>query len=133
MDTELGASTDCWIPQMPAADVDLGAFPETEGRYVLGEELGRGVFGRVVVGLDGRAADRKVAVKILENAEEYRDFIRQEYVVLREFSEHLNLPDFYGAFKCDQQNEIWFVMEVSAFYISKHLVSTTCCRCLLST
>lgn len=43
--------------------------------------------------------------------------IVEEYRILRDFSEHPNIPDFYGVYrrrsaKKSEYDEIWFVMEV---------------------
>lgn len=56
----------------------------------------------------------KVAVKVLQVDEDKLDDAREEYHVLRDFSDHPNLPDYYGTYvkRADDGDQLWFVMEV---------------------
>ncbi len=56
----------------------------------------------------------KVAVKVLQVDEDRLDDAREEYHVLRDLSEHPNLPAFYGAYarRADDGDQVWFVMEL---------------------
>lgn len=61
---------------------------------------------------------RKVAIKIQKLTPESQPLIVEEYRVLRDFSRHPNLPEFYGVYrkrsgKKTEYDQIWFVMEVS--------------------
>jgi myosin-3 len=61
-------------------------------------------------------AERKVAIKILENLTETGEEAEEELVVLKDLSLHPNLPYFFGLFykPCPkpQDSQLWFVMEV---------------------
>lgn len=93
-------------------DVDLNSFPEPGNRYVLAEEFGQGAFGRVFAARDSEASGKRVAVKMQKQDEATVEFIKQEYVVLRDLCQHSNLIEFYGIYRCKQKKEIWFVLEV---------------------
>ena len=56
----------------------------------------------------------KVAIKIQKITNENKTAIEEEYKILRDLSEHHNLPDFCGVYKRTDGNKnyIWFVMEV---------------------
>lgn len=79
-------------------------------RYAFGDCLGAGVFGTVLNALDSQAGNKKVAIKVQKYSDESKGFIEEEYKILRDFTNHLNLVDFYGIFK--RNDEIWFVLEV---------------------
>lgn len=56
-----------------------------------------------------------VAIKIQLFVGEQRSIIDEEYRILRDYSDHPNLPNFYGVYrnKSDgKSEEIWFVLEV---------------------
>ena len=55
------------------------------------------------------------AVKVMESIHEVLEEIEEEYLVLRDLSDHPNIPEFYGIFiKQDtaSEDQIWLVMEV---------------------
>lgn len=52
----------------------------------------------------------KVAIKILKLVPDYIKDIEEEYNILKNTPEHINLPQFYGAYY--KSDEVWFVMEV---------------------
>lgn len=70
----------------------------------------------MVKAVDKQANDKIVAIKIQSFDGEQRHIIDDEYRILRDFSEHPNLLNFYGVYRkknangCDQ---IWFILEVS--------------------
>lgn len=59
-----------------------------------------------------------VAIKILETISDNLEEIEEEYLVLRDLSEHPNLPSFIGMFLrkgiSSEDDQLWFVMEVSS-------------------
>lgn len=62
--------------------------------------------------------NKKVAIKIQKLTPETQSLILEEYHILRDFTGHPNLPDFYGIYrrrsaKKSEYDEIWFVMEVN--------------------
>ncbi|KAK9687666.1 Myosin head (motor domain) [Popillia japonica] len=61
-----------------------------------------------------KRGNKKVAIKIQTLNSENENYINEEYKVLRDFSNHFNLPDYYSAYKREQNDisEIWFVMEL---------------------
>ena len=59
-----------------------------------------------------------MAVKIQKLFPESEPYIMEEYRILRDFSGHPNLPDFYGIYrrrsgKKSEYDQIWFIMQVS--------------------
>lgn len=63
-----------------------------------------------------RSSGKKVAIKILESITDNLEEIEEEYLVLRDLSQHPNLPTFVGMFLrkgvCFEDDQLWFVMEV---------------------
>lgn len=59
-----------------------------------------------------------MAIKILENVAENIEEIEEEYLVLRDLSLHPNIPAFKGLYLkrgvLPEEDQLWFVMEVSA-------------------
>lgn len=84
-------------------------------RYKLEGQLGSGIFGEVHRASDSQAAGKKVAVKVQTYTDEIEDHIQEEYKILRDFTSHPNLIDFYGVFceKSEGVKKVWFVLEVS--------------------
>lgn len=77
-----------------------------------------GTYGEVYSATD-RSNGKKVAIKILETITDNLEEIEEEYLVLRDLSQHPNLPSFIGIFLrkgvCFEDDQLWFVMEVSVF------------------
>lgn len=91
--------------------------PSPGDRYVLGEEIGRGVCGRVVKATDTQANGKVVAIKIQIYDKELRDKIDEEYRVYRDFSQYPNFPNLYGVYRkkvAGGSDEVWFVTEYCA-------------------
>ncbi|CAG9859253.1 unnamed protein product [Phyllotreta striolata] len=89
--------------------INLTDIPDPGGRYELGDLLGYGVYGKVYSAVDNQASKKKVAVKCQKYQTGSKEFVEEEYRILRDFSNHANVVDFYGIFK--KNNEIWFVLE----------------------
>lgn len=85
--------------------------PEPGDRYDFGPTLGYGVFGKVYSAIDKQASNKSVAIKLQKYEDDTKEYIEEEYRILRDCSNHLNIVDFYGIFK--NQNEIWLVLEVT--------------------
>lgn len=94
--------------------LNISTLPSPLERYKIDTKLGSGIFGEVFKATDTQAATKAVAVKVQIYKEENEEHIQEEYRILREFTKHPNLIDFYGVF-CDksQDMKIWFVLEVS--------------------
>lgn len=90
------------------------SLPSPDGRFELQEIIGTGVCSKVYKAID-LGTKRNVAVKIQKYEKDLIAYINEEYVVLRDFSEHANIPDFYGVYRkkftTNQSDEIWFVLE----------------------
>lgn len=75
-----------------------------------------GTYGEVYSAVD-RSTGKNVAIKILESITDNLEEIEEEYLVLRDLSQHPNLPTFVGIFLRKGANfdddQLWFVMEVS--------------------
>jgi len=126
----------------------LDSIQDPGKRYMLKDRIGVGVYDDVYEGIDQQAGmqpktkiavrarfgkitrwnvitelkyalgNKKVAVKIQKITSQTQCRIVEEYRVLRELSDHPNLPDFYGIYRRrsarkSDYDEMWFVMEVS--------------------
>ncbi|XP_011500567.1 PREDICTED: neither inactivation nor afterpotential protein C [Ceratosolen solmsi marchali] len=94
----------------------LDSIQDPGKRYSLRDCIGSGVCGDVYEAVDEEAG-RKVAIKIQTLTPETQPLIVEEYRVLRDFSSHPNLPDFYGVYrrrsgKKTDYDQIWFVIEL---------------------
>ncbi|XP_016842665.1 neither inactivation nor afterpotential protein C isoform X2 [Nasonia vitripennis] len=94
----------------------LDSIQDPGKRYALRDRIGSGVCGDVYEAIDEEGS-RKVAIKIQKLTPETQPLIVEEYRVLRDFSSHPNLPDFYGVYrrrsgKKTEYDQIWFVMEL---------------------
>lgn len=72
----------------------------------------------MVKAIDTESNDKTVAIKIQLFEGEQRSIIDEEYRILRDYSEHPNLPNFYGVYRNKgdaKSDEIWFVLEVKCF------------------
>lgn len=99
---------------MPGAHSVFDDVPESGNRYDLLENVGTGVFGKVFCAVDSQASGKRVAVKVQYLDKENRRYVQQEYKVLKDFSDHPNIIEFYGACKkSGDVNEIWLALEVS--------------------
>ncbi|CAH0603393.1 unnamed protein product [Chrysodeixis includens] len=83
-------------------------------RYKLEGRLGSGIFGEVHRASDSQAAGKNVAVKVQTYTDEIEEHIQEEYKILRDFTSHPNLIDFYGVFceKSEGVKKVWFVLEL---------------------
>lgn len=91
------------------------SLPCPDKRFELKEVIGTGVCSKVYRAIDKEANNRAVAIKCQRYHNDMITHINEEYRVLRDFSSHPNIPDFYGVyrkqFKTAQSDEIWFVLE----------------------
>ncbi|XP_046961728.1 neither inactivation nor afterpotential protein C isoform X1 [Vanessa cardui] len=97
--------------------LNIPSLPSPQDRYTLEKKIGSGVFGEVHRAKDNQAAGKAVAVKIQINSEENEPHIQEEYKILRDFTKHPNLIDFYGVFcdKSEYTTRIWFVVELCEY------------------
>ncbi|XP_026756966.2 neither inactivation nor afterpotential protein C [Galleria mellonella] len=94
--------------------LNISTLPSPLDRYELGTKLGSGIFGDVHKAIDTQAAGKAVAVKIQIHTDDNENHIQEEYKILRDFTKHQNLIDFYGVF-CERSEDvkrIWFVLEL---------------------
>lgn len=120
--------------------LSVASLPSPVERYQLGTKLGSGIFGSVYKATDTQAAGKSVAIKVQTYTDENETHIQEEYKILRDFTKHPNLIDFYGVFceKTEWARDVWFVLEVNQFcllaavlFIS-HLGTDTVLGCLFS-
>lgn len=100
--------------------------PSPGDRFILGEELGRGVCGRVLQATDQQSGGKTVAIKIQVYDKELRDKIDEEYRVYRDFSQFPNFPSLYGVYRNKvpgASDEVWFVTEYCAGGSVMNLIS----------
>lgn len=97
--------------------LNISTLPSPTDRYNLDKQLGAGIFGQVFKASDTQAAGKTVAVKIQTYTDDNENHIQEEYKILRDFTKHPNLIDFYGVFceKSEGVKKIWFVLEVRRY------------------
>lgn len=103
--------------------VNFDVIPDPGERFQLEELIGEGTYGEVYAAYDKKTGN-KVAIKILENVADNIEEIEEEYLVLRDLSQHPNIPLFYGLFlkrakPGQEEDQLWFVMEVSSLKFKK--------------
>ncbi|XP_014476501.1 PREDICTED: myosin-IIIb-like isoform X2 [Dinoponera quadriceps] len=96
--------------------VNFDVIPDPGGRFQLEELIGEGTYGEVYAAYD-KETNSKVAIKILENVADNIEEIEEEYLVLRDLSQHPNIPLFHGLFlkrakPGQEEDQLWFVMEL---------------------
>jgi len=64
-------------------------------------------------------AGQEVAIKVLDSVDEILDEVEQEFVILRDLSNHDNIPRFYGLFlrQDPNQDQLWITMEVGKLFV----------------
>lgn len=75
---------------------------------------------QVLKAIDTESNDKTVAIKIQLFEGEQKVIIDEEYRILRDYSEHPNLPNFYGVYRNKgdgKSDEIWFILEVNCYFI----------------
>ena len=91
------------------------SLPSPDRRFDMKEIIGTGVCSKVYRAVDKEAHDRNVAIKCQRYEKDMIIHINEEYRILRDFSTHPNLPEFYGVYRkkfmTAQPDEIWFVLE----------------------
>lgn len=94
--------------------------PNPENRFTIIEEAAVGVCSKVFKAKDKEANGRVVAIKVQNYEADLKDNIEEEYRVLRDFSNHSNLPELIGVYKKpknDKTDEVWFVIEVKRCFL----------------
>lgn len=95
--------------------IDFARLPSPGDRFELQDLIGEGTYGEVYSAKD-KTTGKQVAIKILETITDNLEEIEEEYLVLRDLSQHENLPSFIGIFLrkgvCFEDDQLWFVMEV---------------------
>ncbi|KAL1381098.1 hypothetical protein pipiens_013709 [Culex pipiens pipiens] len=92
----------------------IDSLPDPGNRYELGELLGAGVCARVYKAVDTKASNKTVAIKIQKYEADLKSVIQEEFRILRDYSKHPNLLEFYGVYRKKvpgEADEIWFVLE----------------------
>lgn len=96
--------------------IDFNRLPCPGNRFELQDLIGEGTYGEVYCAKD-KKSNKHVAVKILESISDNLEEIEEEYLVLRDLSDHPNLPTFVGIFlrkgASFEDDQLWFVMEVN--------------------
>jgi myosin-3 len=81
--------------------------------WTLLESIGEGTYGEVFKARNLQT-NQIVAVKVMESISEVVEEIEEEYMILNELSNHLNLPKFYGIYLKSnrEEDQLWLVMEL---------------------
>lgn len=82
-----------------------------DSRWILGKDLGKGAFGRVVLGTNKTIADKFAAVKIMSKdsmSPEDMTAARREIDIMRKL-QHRNIVQFYDVF--DENNNLYVIIE----------------------
>nr|KAG5713513.1 hypothetical protein BaRGS_025061 [Batillaria attramentaria] len=96
--------------------VNFEELPDPSNLWELGPVIGEGTYGEVCKGYNKKTGE-EVAIKVMESIHEMIEEIEEEYQVLRDLSEHPNMPRFYGMFLKQNNSfddQIWLVMEICA-------------------
>ena len=82
-------------------------------RYELHQKLGKGAYGIVWKAVDRRTKDVVAVKKIFDAFQNSTDAQRtfREVVFLQQMSEHDNIVQMHGAFKADNDNDLYLVFE----------------------
>lgn len=111
--------------------IDISRLPSPDDRFQLLEQIGEGTYGEVYCALD-KKNNKKVAVKILESIPDNVEEIEEEYLVLRDLSNHINIPSFLGVFlkrgAVVEEDQLWFTMELCTGGSVTDLVQGLRCR-----
>lgn len=95
--------------------IKFSRLPSPGDRFELRDLIGEGTYGEVYSAVD-RSTGKRVAIKILESITDNLEEIEEEYLVLRDLSQHPNLPTFVGIFLkkgiCFEDDQLWFAMEL---------------------
>ncbi|XP_070187968.1 myosin-IIIb-like isoform X1 [Littorina saxatilis] len=94
--------------------VDFDKLRDPTDTWELGHVIGEGTYGEVCRGYHKKTGE-EVAIKVLESIHEMIEEIEEEYQVLRDLSEHPNMPRFYGMYlkrNNSFDDQIWLVMEI---------------------
>ncbi|KAK2170162.1 hypothetical protein LSH36_4g17098 [Paralvinella palmiformis] len=94
--------------------IKFDTLPDPTDTWELVDKIGEGTYGEVH-SAKNKHTGHVVAIKILETLHEVVEEIEEEYQVLRDLSNHPNLPLFYGLYlKQDPQadDQLWIAMEL---------------------
>ncbi|XP_022116474.2 neither inactivation nor afterpotential protein C isoform X2 [Pieris rapae] len=97
--------------------LNVSSLSSPHDRYKIEKKLGSGIFGKVFQASDDQAAGKSVAVKVINLTDTKEQHIHEECKILRDFTKHPNIIDFYGVFceRSEYVKKIWFVIELCEF------------------
>jgi myosin III len=82
--------------------------------YELLESIGEGTYGEVFKAKNLKTG-QYAAVKVMETINDVIEEIEEEYVILRDLTNHSNLPSFYGIYlkrQINDEDQLWLVLEL---------------------
>lgn len=84
-----------------------------DNQWELLESIGEGTYGEVFKARNMQTG-QYAAVKVMESINEVIEEIEEEYLILRDLSNHPNLPKFFGIFmkKYNEEDQLWLVLEL---------------------
>ena len=95
--------------------LNIDALESPDSHWTLLESIGEGTYGEVFKAKNVKTG-QLAAVKLMNTLNEVIEEIEEEYFILKNFSDHVNLPDFYGIFlkkNIDKgEDQLWLVLEL---------------------
>ncbi|XP_041374247.1 myosin-IIIb-like [Gigantopelta aegis] len=94
--------------------IDFSNLPDPSEDWDLGDVIGEGTYGEVYMAVNKKTGEC-AAVKVMESIHEVVEEIEEEYLVLRDLSNHPNIPQFHGIYikqDTSSEDQIWLVMEM---------------------
>ncbi|XP_041974691.1 serine/threonine-protein kinase mig-15 isoform X2 [Aricia agestis] len=109
-------------------DIDLSALKDPAGIFELVEVVGNGTYGQVYKGRHTKTG-QIAAIKVMDVTQDEEEEIKLEINVLKKYSTHRNIANYYGAFikksPPGKDDQLWLVMEYCGAGSVTDLVKST--------
>jgi myosin-3 len=95
--------------------IDFENLKSPDDEWELLESIDEGTYGEVFK-VRSRATGKIAAAKIMESINDVIEEIEEEYIILRDLSNHPNLPKFYDIYlkQNNDESQVWLIMELCA-------------------
>ncbi|KAK3082812.1 hypothetical protein FSP39_006063 [Pinctada imbricata] len=98
-----------------SSKIQFSELPDPTETWDIQGLIGEGTYGEIYSAVNKHTGEI-AAVKVLDAIHEKIEEIEEEYLILRDCSNHDNMPKFYGLYlkppKTGSQTQIWLVMEL---------------------